>query len=155
MRIDNQLHFDAAPAAVRTMLTDPGFWQQLAIGRIASCDATPTSDGVSVEIAVRAPSQVQRLTGELMSAALTADWLPDGDGWAGPVSIDVKGMPASFKGSSSLTAAGTGTTAVYQGDLTIRIPIVGPTLEKKTAPFLLSVLDAQQDVGTRWLTEHS
>jgi len=154
MKIDNQLHFDAAPAAVRAMLMDPGFWTQLAVGRVDSCDATPTTDGVTVDIGVRSPSQVQRLTGDVMSAVLTATWTQAGDGWAGPVAIDVKGLPAGFKGTSSLTPDGAGTSVVYQGDLTIRIPLVGPSLEKKTAPFLLGVLDAQQDVGTQWLAAH-
>jgi len=155
MKIDNQLKFDATPAAVRAMLMDPGFWQQLAVGRVDHCEATPTSNGVTVDIGVRSPSQVQRLTGEVMSATLTATWAPSGDSWGGPVNIDVKGLPAAFTGTSSLTPEGTGTTVVYQGDLTIRIPLVGPSLEKKTAPFLLGVLDAQQEVGTRWLAEHS
>jgi len=155
MKIDNQLHFDATPAAVRAMLMDPGFWKQLAVGRVDHCDATPTSDGVTVDIGVRSPSQVQRLTGDVMSATLTATWAAVGDGWGGPVAIDVKGLPAAFNGTSSLTPDGSGTNVVYQGDLTIRIPLVGPSLEKKTAPFLLGVLDAQQDVGTRWLAEHA
>jgi len=155
MKIDNQLHFDATPAAVRAMLMDPGFWNQLAVGRVDHCDATPTADGVSVEIGVRSPSQVQVVAGDVMTATLTATWSPAGDGWAGPVTIDVKGLPAAFNGTSSLNAAGDGTTVVYQGDLTIRIPLVGASLEKKTAPYLLSVLDAQQAVGTRWLAEHA
>jgi len=154
MRIENQLHFDAAPAAVRAMLMDPGFWTQLAVGRVDHCDATPAADGVTVDIGVRAPSQVQRLTGDVLSASLSAAWAAAGHGWGGPVTIDVKGLPAVFKGTSSLNPDGTGTTVVYQGDLTIRIPLVGPSLEKKTAPFLLSVLEAQQDVGTNWLAEH-
>jgi len=155
MQIDNQLHFDATPAAVRAMLMDPGFWTQLAVGRVDHCDATPTSDGVTVDIGVRSPSQVQRLTGDVMSATLTATWTAAGDGWGGPVAIDVKGMPASFSGTSSLTPDDTGTSVVYRGDLTIRIPLVGATLEKKTAPFLLGVLEAQQDVGARWLAEQA
>ena len=154
MRIDNQLHFDATPTAVRAMLMDPGFWTQLAVGRVDHCDATPTSDGVTVDIGVRSPSQVQRLTGEVMSATLTAAWPASGDGFGGPVNIDVVGLPAAFAGTSSLTPDGAGTAVVYQGDLTIRIPLVGPSLEKKTAPFLLGVLEAQQDVGTRWLAQH-
>ncbi|MCL2652556.1 MAG: DUF2505 domain-containing protein [Propionibacteriaceae bacterium] len=155
MQIDNKLHFDAAPAAVRAMLMDPGFWTQLAVGRVDHCNATPTSDGVTVDIGVRSPSQVQRLTGDVMSATLTATWASEGDGWGGPVAIDVHGMPAAFKGTSSLTPNGDGADVVYQGDLTIRIPVVGAALEKKTAPFLLGVLEAQQDVGTRWLAEHA
>jgi len=152
MHINTQHHFDASPAAVRAMLMDPKFWQSLAVGHVNHCDAAQTADGVQVDLGVQAPAEAKRLTGETLNATLEAAWKPTGDNaWSGPVAIAVKGLPASFSGTSTITPDGEGTSVAYEGDLTIRLPLIGPSLEAKAAPYLLGVLDAQQAAGTLWL----
>lgn len=134
------------------MLANPQFWQSLAVGYVDHCAATPTADGVHVELSVKAPAEAKRIAGETLNATLEAVWKPAGDNdWRGPITIDVKGLPASFAGTSAITQDGGGTSVVYEGDLSIRLPLIGPRLEAKAAPYLMSVLDAQQAAGASWL----
>jgi len=133
------------------MMTDPAFWESLTSGRVNNCRADATADGVQVALAVKAPVQARRFTGDTLDATLDASWTPTGDTWTGPMGMSVKGLPASFTGSSTISPDGDGTKVAYQGDLTIKIPLVGDKLEAKAAPFLMSVIDSQQAAGAAWL----
>lgn len=156
MHIDVQQHYDATPDAVHTMLADPAFWQSTIAGesQVRSCQVDAIADGVSMRLTVIAPSQVSRLVGGTLDMTLQATWMAQGQGWSGPVAIDVEKVPGSFSGTCAITADGDGTNVAYSGDFSIRLPLVGKTLEEKAAPYLTSVLRAQQASGTAWLATH-
>jgi len=136
------------------MLADPGFWESLAGGYVQACQATSTADGVAVALTVKAPAEAKRVTGDTIEATLAASWQADCESWAGPLTLRVKGLPASFDGSSTVSPDGDGTKVVYTGDLSIKLPLVGPSLEAKAAPFLMGVINAQEAAGARWLASH-
>jgi len=154
MRIDTRHHYRAEPEAVHTMLTDPAFWQSLQDPHVTSCEASPTADGVQVLLQVAAPAEAVRVTGPVIHATLQAGWERTKNGWAGPIGLTVKGLPASFKGTCTIEPAGAGTSVEYAGALVVRLPLVGAGIEAMAAPYLMSVIDAQQEAGDQWLTTH-
>lgn len=156
MHIEVSQHYDAPAAAVHDMLADPAFWQLSMRGepQVESSQADAVTGGVVLRLKVTAPSQVARLVGDTLDMTLQATWLPDGDRWSGPVSIDVSKVPGSFSGLCTIAPAGGGTNVAYSGDFSIKLPLVGKTLEQKAAPYLTAVLKAQQATGIIWLADH-
>jgi len=151
MQINTQHHYTATPAAVHAMLADPAFWESLTDG----CQGTTIDDGVQLALSVPAPHQARRVTGDTIHATLTATWQPTDDGFAGPIDLKVQGLPASFSGTSTVKPDGDGTTVDYTGELSIKLPIVGPSLEKQAEPYLMRVINAQQAKGADWLASHA
>ena len=138
------------------MLTDPAFWQSILTdeGRVEDCHVEVIPDGVDLVVGVAAPSQVARFTGSTLNLTMRATWQQTGDGWSGPVTMDVQKVPGSFAGTSTVAPDGAGTSVVYSGDFSIHLPLVGKTLEQKAAPYLTSMLEAQQEKGAAWLADH-
>ena len=150
MHIQTQHHYQASPAAVRAMLANPAFWESLADG----CKGTATDNGVQVALSVPAPAQARRITGDTINADLEASWKPEGDGYAGPIILKAQGLPASFAGTTTISPDGDGSTVDYAGELSIRLPLVGPSLEKQAEPYLMRVINAQEAKGAEWLAAH-
>ena len=155
MHIKSDHSYDAPPAKVHAMLTNPEFWQSLAQGRVDSCQASLTETGLKAKIGAPAPEQISAFTGATINVNLDASWLETDDGWAGPFTIDVDKMPASLVGTSTIAAKDAGTVVHYDGELTIRIPLVGKTLETKAAPYVMAIINDQEAVGQAWLASNS
>jgi len=151
MHIQTKHHYDASPTAVRAMLADPAFWESLADGS----QGTAIADGVQVALAVPAPSKARSITGDVIHAALEATWQPADNGYTGPISLTVKGLPASFTGTSTIKPDGDGSVVDYQGELDIKLPLVGPKLERQAEPYLMRVINAQESKGAAWLASHA
>jgi len=155
MHIDIHHHYDAAPDRVHAMLTDPAFWQFALDGQVDSCQVDAVADGVTIQLGMAAPSQVSRFTGDTIQATLKATWASQGsDTWQGPITIDPGKLPGDFTGSSTIAPAGDGTDVTYDGNFTIKIPLLGKTIEEKALPYMTGVLDAQQVKGAEWLVSH-
>jgi hypothetical protein len=69
--------------------------------------------------------------------------------------VNVEGMPADVVGTVTLAPGGRGSVLSYTGELTVRVPVLGPGLAKQAAPALLEALDVQQRVGDEWLASHT
>ena len=151
MHIQTQHHYQASPGAVRAMLANPAFWESLADG----CKGTATDNGVQVALSVPAPAQARRITGDTIHATLDASWQPEGDGFTGPIKLHAKGLPASFVGTTAIRPDGDGSTVDYVGELAIKLPLVGPSLEKQAEPYLMRVINAQEAKGAAWLAAHA
>ena len=138
------------------MLADPAFWQYALSGQAPDVDATATDDGVALKLGVRAPSQVRAITGETLKFTLQATWQQSNDGsWSGPIMIDAGKLPGSFSGETTIAPDGAGTKVTYGGDFTIKVPLLGKTIEQKAVPYMTSVLSSQQAKGITWLADHS
>jgi len=156
MRIDICHHYDNNPAQVHAMLADPAFWQYTLEGQTQSIEVTPTDGGVALSLGVKAPSQIRAITGETLKFSLQATWQLGADGaWKGPIMIDAGKLPGSFTGDTTIAPDGAGTSVAYGGDFTIRVPLVGKTLEQKAVPYMTSVLSSQQAKGIAWLADHT
>jgi hypothetical protein len=154
MRIHAINDFAADVPTVFGMLTDPVFLR-------ATCLASePLEHSVSVEGPVTrtrrvmpTPSVVARLAGPTMAVVDQITWQPD-DGTgrrAGDALITVEGLPARLVGTVRLEPGGRGAVLDYDGELTVDVPFLGPSLAKQAAPLLLEALEIQQRVGDRLL----
>lgn len=143
-----------APDAAFRMLTDRSFLD-------AVCAATePLEYTVFVNglqtgsrrVMPNHPS-IKRFTGSTITVTDEIAWEPDptSDGSRrGKTRVAVAGMPVELLGTATLSANGAGSLLVYEGELTVAIPLLGPGLEKQAAPLLVEALDVQQQVAQTW-----
>lgn len=155
MQIHARNDFAATPDQVFAMLTDRVFLR-------ATCLASdPHEHEVSVEgmvartrRVVTSPSAVAALAGPRMTVIDQITWGPlDGGIRHGSTLIDVLGLPAKLVGKVQLAPGGRGTVLDYAGELTVSLPIIGSSLAKQAAPFLLEALEIQQRVGEQYLAK--
>ncbi|WP_114044608.1 DUF2505 domain-containing protein [Acidipropionibacterium virtanenii] len=155
MDINTTAQFAATPDKVTAMMTDPEWWVDVyrRIGATTS-NITPTENGISLDLALPAPHQVQKIVGETLSAHQDLTWqAPAEDGSRqGELVINPKGMPAKAVGHASLAAGGPGSVVTYTGEFTISLPVVGKKLEKVAGPYLTRAFDVQQEAGDDYLS---
>jgi len=135
------------------MLTDPVFLA-------AVCLAThPLDHQVSVtglttssRRVLKSPSAVAKLAGPKLTVIDQIAWQPpDEQKYRGVATITVQGLPAKLIGTVELTPGGRGAVLSYDGELSVQVPLVGPSLARQAAPLLLDALDLQQKVGDEYL----
>ncbi len=164
MRLSAEIHYDVAPDVVFAMLVDPRFQERkcLATGAVEhTVDVTVADDGgARITTRRRLPTEdVPDFVRSFMGATLTVvevdDWGPaqaDG-GRSGSVSVDIVGAPVRLSGRLELSADGGQTHESIEGDVKASVPLVGGKIEQAVEPALLAAIRAEQEAGTRWLSE--
>jgi hypothetical protein len=153
MQIHASNDFAASTDAVFAMLTDRTFLRANALA------TEPLEHEVAVEglttitrRVMPSPSAVSRFTGPTLAIIDEIRWdQPNGEVRTGAARITVEGLPAGLVGTVRLSPGGKGTVLDYDGDLTVNVPIIGPSLAKQAAPVLLEALATQQQVGAAFL----
>jgi carbon monoxide dehydrogenase subunit G len=155
MQIHASNDFAADPDAVFAMLTDRVFLRANVLAT-EPVEHEVSVDGLTTTTrrVMPSPSVVARFTGPTLAIIDEIRWEPS----AGPVrtgqaTITVEGMPAGLTGTVRLTPGGRGTLLDYDGELSVDIPILGPSLAKQAAPVLLDALAVQQQVGDAFLAK--
>ena len=158
MEIHATNDFAAPVETVFAMLTDRVFLR-------AVCMATdPVEHDVSVEglhtstrRVMPSPSVVKRLAGPTMAIVDDITWeaSPVDGVRSGKTLVTVEGMPADVVGTVTLAPGGRGSLLTYLGELTVRVPVLGPGLARQAAPAVMEALDVQQRVGDEFLAGHS
>ena len=127
MKFRKELAYDADPAAVFAMLSDPGFREKVAHAQdVVSVDVrlTPSSGGFSlvndqVQNTAGLPAIAKKIAGDTTQAVITEEWSsPSG----GSISITAPGKPTKAEGTITLKPAGTGTTEVVELDVKVKVP---------------------------------
>jgi uncharacterized protein YndB with AHSA1/START domain len=157
-----ELRYDADPAAVFAMLTDPAFQERkLAATGALEHDVTieARADGGAVVRSRRTmptdevPDLVRNLVGQTLTVVQVEDWGPpaaDG-GRAGTVTVDVSGAPVRLTGTLRLAPAAAGTVESIAGDLKARVPLVGGRIEKAAEPAIRLAIEVEEREGRVWL----
>lgn len=155
MRIHATNDFAADVPTVFTMLTDPVFL------RAACLVSEPLEHSVAVDglltrtrRVMPTPSVVARLAGPTMAVVDQISWRADGGTGSrdGDALITVEGLPARLVGTVRLAPGGRGALLDYDGELTVDVPLLGPSLARQAAPLLIEALEIQQRVGNEFLT---
>lgn len=154
MQLTSQLAFSASPKTVGAMLTDRGFLE-LVCEESKATEYGVEVDGDLVKISRKlpAPEIVARFSGPTITLLEEQHWGP-ADAHGGRVarlSLRSPGLPVTMDGTIRLYAAAGGTTVGYSGELAVRVPLLGRSLEEAAAPALLAAINIQQVVGERWL----
>lgn len=153
MHITATNEFPQPPQEAFGLLTDPDFLD-------AVCRSThPLEYSVYVRglltgsrrVMENHPS-IRRFTGPTITVTDEITWEPDSDDGhrSGSARVTVEGMPVELLGTVSLVASTAGSTLTYEGELTVAVPLLGPTLERQAAPLLVEALERQESVARRW-----
>lgn len=158
MQITQRHSYTAEPDAVVAMMADE-IWLAEVARRAGAERWDVSSDAFAshVHAVLPAPEQARRFTGPTLKVQLEIRWLQaqlDGSR-AGRLQVQIPGMPASMGGSALMTsvsiAGQLGTLIHYEAEFTIRVPLVGRSLESAAAPYVRRVIDTQQEVGNDYL----
>lgn len=155
MQLTSRQDFPADPATVHAMVTDEEFLAHAA-RRMGSPDARveATPERSRVEASVESPPEVRSFIGPRLAIVQETTWgaaAPDGSR-DGTISITVPGAPVTLVGTVRLAPTASGSTIDYDGDLDVKIPLVGGRVEREAAPAILDSLETQARVGRDWLT---
>jgi carbon monoxide dehydrogenase subunit G len=155
MKLRHDLTYDAAPAAVLAMITDPEFWDKVAVAVAAiSSVATVEADGGATRVVVDTeqpvtgvPAFAKKIAGDSARAITTQVW----SGHTASYSVDTPGKPTSINGTATLSEKGAGTVLTYDLDVKASVPLIGGRLEKLVIELTTAGFVKEQAVGAAWL----
>ncbi|MCX6396194.1 MAG: DUF2505 domain-containing protein [Propionibacteriales bacterium] len=155
MKLRHELSYDADPTAVLAMVTDPAFWDKVAVATEAiSSLATVEADGGATRVVVDTeqpvvgvPSFAKKFAGDSTRAITTQVW----SGSTAAYTVDTPGKPTSINGTASITAQGTGCVLTYDLDVKASVPLIGGKLEKLVGQLTTEGFDKERAVGAAWL----
>ena len=158
MEIHATNEFAAPVETVFAMLTDRVFLRAVCLATDpVESDVTVEGLHTSTRRVMPSPSVVKRLAGPTLTIVdnITWDSTPVDGVRRGTTLVSVEGMPAEVVGTVTLAPGGRGSLLTYLGELTVRVPFLGPGIAKQAAPALLEALDVQQRVGDEYLADPS
>jgi hypothetical protein len=156
MKFSHQMTYDAAPADVLAMLADPAFREKVcqamhAVRRDVSIDGSPESMKVVVDQTQPAngiPAFAKKFVGDEIQIVQREQWK---GGSGATLKVEIPGKPGALDGSIGLAEQGDGTLETVEGDIKVKIPMIGGKLEGLIGDLLASALRAEQRVGRAWL----
>jgi uncharacterized protein YndB with AHSA1/START domain len=156
MKFRTELSYDAPPADVFAMLSDPEFRERVCEAQHAVSYAVrvePAGAGMNITVETEQntaglPSIAKKIVGDTTRAILSETWK---DGSGGTVSITAPGKPTSAGGTVRLVEAGEGTTEVVELDVKVKVPLIGGKLEQLMVDTIRAGYDVEHQVGRDWL----
>jgi hypothetical protein len=158
MRLTHTATFEASAADVYAMLTDAGFRERSARatgvvsadvsveetggGHVVTVDQVQPTDGV--------PSFARKFAGETTRAVQTETWSSP---TTAQLSVQTPGRPTEIRGTLTLEESGGTTTKTFDGEVKVKVPIIGGKLEALMADLVAQGLDDERDTGVAWLAE--
>jgi len=156
MKFSHRLTYDAAPADVLAMLADPAFREKVCVAmratrRDVSIDGAPESMKVVVDQTQPAkgiPSFAKKFVGDEIQIVQHEQWK---GGSGATLKVEIPGKPGALDGSIALSQNGSGTVEAVEGDIKVKIPMIGGKLEALIGDLLASALRTEERVGKAWL----
>lgn len=156
MKFHTELSYDAPPAEVFAMLSDPAFRERVCEAQhVVSHDVRIDAVGAGMDVTIRTeqntgglPSIAKKFVGETTTAIVTESWA---DGSGGDVEITAPGKPTKISGAVTLREAGSGTVQTVDLDAKVKVPLIGGKLEQLLVDSLEAGYVKEQQVGTAWL----
>jgi hypothetical protein len=155
MRLRHELAYDAPPAEVLAMVTDPLFWDRVgdATGALSST-ATVGTEGATTHVVIDqeqkvagVPSFAKKFVGDSTRAITTQAW----HGHEATYVVETPGKPTSISGTATIAENGAGSTLTYDLEVKASVPLVGGTLEKLVVDLTTEGFGKEQAVGAAWL----
>ncbi len=124
--------------SVYEALTEPQFLVDRcsALGEIsAECDVEEAEDGTTTvnlcrEIQRDLPKILAKVFDPVQVMDMTEEWCPDGDGWSGTWTMDVRGQPVLISASFELVPTAKGCQYTVTHSAKAKVPLIGRQLEK-------------------------
>jgi carbon monoxide dehydrogenase subunit G len=155
MKLHHELTFDATPDEVLAMLTDPAYWDKVAVATAAiSSSATTESSGGTTTVVVDqlqkvvgVPGFAKKFVGDSTRAITTQVWTGNTASYV----VDTPGKPTSMKGTLTVSAKGSGSALVYDLDVKASVPLIGGKLQSLVVELFTDGLGKEQSTGSAWL----
>lgn len=162
MNLQETQEFDADPDRVFAMLCDQAWREEV-------CRATHALDySVSVEesdgtVTVRTtrvlpaeiPEPFKSMVGDRIEIVQVETWpaAPDGDGARrAEVDLQISKQPASMTGTIDLQSNGSRTRRTVNGDIRVKIPLLGRRIEPEIAKAVRAALDKEEQSARTYLS---
>ena len=152
--------YDASPAEVFAIITDPSFREAACQQTQAvSYDVSVTNSGSDTVVKVvrempteQIPDFAKKFVGATITVVQTETWraaAADGSRTA-DVRGDVRGTPAGFTGTARIT--GEPGKTVHSVDLNVKVavPLIGRKMEPLIAHAIKAALTTEQQIGQTW-----
>jgi Protein of unknown function (DUF2505) len=157
MKFRHELRYDASPAEVFEMLADPAFREAACAAQdVISAEVHLEREGNGFSLTIDQeqrtdglPSFARTFAGDSTRAIQREAW---DDSTGGTLRIDAPGKPTEVKGTITLRPEGSETVEIVELGLRIKVPLIGGKLEKLLAERVTAGMDAEHEVGVRWLT---
>lgn len=162
MDLAREYTFDATPAEVFAMFTDPAYVERrlVATGSLKTAvDVAAEGPGVQIithrSLPPEVPSSVRRFVGDTIDLDEVQHWgAAAGDGSRdGTIRVQITGAPVNLDAVISLRATGSGTRYSVTGSVHSSVPLFGRKIENATGPVVFSALDKEAEVSQDWLAE--
>ncbi len=156
MEITSQLDFAATPDQVMSMMMDADWLSNLATrSQATSSTVNVNGNHTTIQMELTTPSKAAAVAGSKLNLVQSIIWAePNASGERdGRMTIDVKGLPAQFIGTAKVREGGKGCTVDYCGQLMVNLPFVGKKLAEAAAPYMVKVIEIQQELGDEYLAD--
>lgn len=154
-------NFDAPVDTVAALLADPDFATARGQGLDgATADAIVTGtveEGFSISIrrtvpAASIPAEFRSFVGSELDVRYSEAWEPAaGNIRDGTFAVEILGSPGHANGNLRIQAEGDITRFAAVGTVDVRVPLVGPMIERAVAAAVVRGLQAELAVADEWL----
>ena len=156
MKFTCSVRYDAAPAEVYAMLTDPAFRTKVMEAQSArSCDVSVDATTIAIDAVTPndgIPGFARAFAGEITRSITTEKWRDGGAGeWAAEFSVETPGKPSSIAGTRSLVADGDGTLDSFEAEAKAKVPLIGGKIENLIISQFKDGTAKEHVVGVAWL----
>lgn len=151
MRFQAEHRFEASPARVADVLTDPEFYRELALPDVSRPEVVDSSSTgpehtlrLRYEFVGSLDSMARRLLGP-SRLAWVQDVRVDAATHAGHLSFQAQADPKRLFGTAQFTLDAQAEHCIRHlaGELVVAVPVIGPRAEKKIVPGVLRRLDIE------------
>jgi uncharacterized protein DUF2505 len=163
MELQETQDFDADPDRVFAMFCDQAWREEVCRAMHAidySVSIERSGDTVVVRTTRVLPAQVpepaKSLVGDTLEIVQIESWAaePDGDGKRrAEVDLRITKQPATMTGTITLEPHGTSTRRTVNGDIRVRIPLLGRRIEPEIAKAIRAALQKEQEQADPHLTD--
>jgi hypothetical protein len=153
VKVQYDKNVPADPTGIFGMMTNEEFLRGYAAAGAVKFDVdVHHADGVTTTRVsrtlptARMPAVARRFVGPTIDLVEIVAWsMMRADTWHGDAAVDiaVSGRDARFRGRAAIEPGQPGTRYTLAGDVVIKLPLVGGTVEKLAADALLKAVDAQ------------
>jgi len=159
MKFQKETIFQASPEQVFEVLTQEPFRHALAEAADMNrweISVEETSKGILVANTVwyrstsdRLPTAAQKVVGSEVAIHQIETWTSHE---GGTIEMEMPGKPGHIKGAFNLAFDGTISTQRVNADISVRVPLLGKTLEKMLSGEFSETLDLQAQLGNEFLS---
>jgi len=152
MKFTHSVRYDAPLADVYAMLTDQAFREKASWSQGSeSVQATVTNGGVRIEMVqpnTDIPAFARKFAGATIRVIQSEKW---SDGSVAEFEVAMPGKPGSISGTRRLVTEGDSTLDTFDGEATVRIPLIGGKIEGLIRDKLVEGWNQERVVGRDWL----